>query len=128
MMKRILVIDDNKIVYEHIKKIINENSELKYKVEIKRSENGFEGLVEIAQNKPDLIFMDFEMIYLNGYETTAIIKQSDDYRDIPIVFFSGKESPFDKMQGLMLGANDYLHKAQLPIEVIVGTIKRNLGI
>lgn len=45
--------------------------------------------LEIAENKPDLLFLDIHMPVLNGEEILEIIKKSEDWKDIPVVMVSG---------------------------------------
>ena len=46
-------------------------------------------VLEIQEQKPDMIFLDIHMPVLNGEEILAIIKKSDELKDIPVVMVSG---------------------------------------
>jgi twitching motility two-component system response regulator PilG len=74
------------------------------------AENGFEALSKIARHHPDIIFVDIMMPRLDGYQTTAIIKNNTDYRDIPVVMLTSKDGLFDKARGRLVGSDLYLTK------------------
>jgi two-component system LytT family response regulator len=66
-----IIIDDEQLARQRIKRLLKEYSELTI---IAEAENGAEGLLLIEQHQPDLIFLDIEMPILNGFEmvfTTA---------------------------------------------------------
>ena len=60
--------------------------------------------------KPDLILMDVEMPEFNGYETVRMLKNSNDLKDVPIIFLTAKSDTSSEMEGLDLGAVDYITK------------------
>ena len=59
---------------------------------------------------PDLILLDVNMPDINGYEAAGRLKKDDDYKDIPVIFLSGRVDPKSEMFGLNMGALDYIHK------------------
>ena len=59
---------------------------------------------------PDMILLDVEMPDLNGYEAAQMLKDSDDLKKVPVIFLSAKSDPESEMEGLNLGALDYIHK------------------
>ena len=60
--------------------------------------------------QPDLILLDVEMPEINGYEAIKRLKSNDKYREIPVVFLTGRSDEKSEMEGLKLGAVDYIHK------------------
>lgn len=74
------------------------------------AENGFEALSKITRHRPDLIFVDIMMPRLDGYQTTAIIKNNAEFRDIPIIMLTSKDGLFDKARGRVVGSDLYLTK------------------
>jgi len=74
------------------------------------AENGFEALSKIARHHPDLVFVDIMMPRLDGYQTTAIIKNNEDYRTTPVVMLTSKDGLFDKARGRVVGSDQYLTK------------------
>ncbi len=78
--------------------------------EIVTAENGFEALSKISQHQPDLIFVDIMMPRLDGYQTTAIIKNNVEYQDTPVIMLTSKDGLFDKARGRVVGSDLYLTK------------------
>jgi len=60
--------------------------------------------------KPDLIMLDVKMPDIDGYEAIKRLKSDDRYKDIPVIFLSAKDDEHSEMEGLKLGAVDYIHK------------------
>jgi len=59
---------------------------------------------------PQLILLDVEMPDMNGYEAVKELKSSEKYREIPVIFLTGMSDPHNEIEGLKLGAVDYIHK------------------
>jgi len=74
------------------------------------AENGFEALSMITRHHPDLIFVDIMMPRLDGYQTTAIIKNNAEFRDTPVIMLTSKDGLFDKARGRVVGSDLYLTK------------------
>jgi twitching motility two-component system response regulator PilG len=72
--------------------------------------DGFDALSKISEHNPDLIFVDITMPRLDGYQTCALIKQSHQYKNTPVLMLSSKGGLFDKAKGRVVGADDYLTK------------------
>jgi putative two-component system response regulator len=59
---------------------------------------------------PHLILMDVEMPDTNGYEAVRMLKNSEAFKKIPIIFLTARNDSISEMEGLNLGALDYIHK------------------
>jgi len=106
--KRILLVDDEQINLEFFEVMLS-----KLGFETEKSDNGAEALELVKRFKPDLIILDNVMPRLSGWEVTKILKTSDEYRDFadtPIIMFSAMDDVKDKVEGLELGADDYITK------------------
>jgi DNA-binding response OmpR family regulator len=68
----------------------------------------------LKTNKPILILLDIEMPEMNGYEAIRILKADPETKDIPIIFLTAKANTDDEIQGLHMGAIDYLTKPLIP--------------
>jgi len=60
--------------------------------------------------KPDLIMLDVGMPDIDGYEAIKKLKSDDRFKEIPVIFLSAKDDEQSEMEGLKLGAVDYIHK------------------
>ena len=64
---------------------------------------------------PDLILLDVEMPEMNGYETIKRIKSNPVTGDIPVIFLTAQSTCEDELEGLSLGAIDYILKPFSPV-------------
>jgi len=60
--------------------------------------------------KPDLIMLDVGMPDMDGYEAIKKLKSDDRFKDVPVIFLSAMSDEKNEMEGLKLGAVDYIHK------------------
>lgn len=74
------------------------------------AEDGFDGLSKVVDHKPDVIFVDVMMPRLDGYQTCALIKNHRDFKDVPVVMLTSKDTLFDRARGKLVGCNQYLTK------------------
>ena len=82
------------------------------------AKNG-ETALSIAQKAaPDLILLDIMMPGIDGFEVCRRLKDNPDTAGIPVIFLSALTDTKDKVQGLQLGAVDYVSKPFQPDEVI----------
>ncbi|WP_088071520.1 response regulator transcription factor [Gottfriedia luciferensis] len=77
--------------------------------------DGQEALHVIQSQSIDLLILDIMMPKIDGYELTSLIRKQ---YNMPIIFLSAKTSDFDKVQGLVIGADDYMTKPFTPIELV----------
>jgi len=68
----------------------------------------------LEKNIPDLILLDVEMPEMNGYEAIKIIKNKEETKDIPVIFLTAKTDGDSELEGLSLGAIDYITKPFSP--------------
>jgi putative two-component system response regulator len=68
----------------------------------------------LEKNIPDLILLDVEMPETNGYDTIKILKSKNETADIPVIFLTGKTDGDSELEGLTLGAIDYITKPFSP--------------
>ena len=77
--------------------------------------NGLEGLNIINNNEIHLAIVDIMMPIMDGIEMT--MKAREKY-DFPIIFLSAKSEDLDKITGLNIGADDYITKPFVPLELL----------
>jgi putative two-component system response regulator len=68
----------------------------------------------LEKHIPDLILLDVEMPEMNGYETIQQVKNKQETQQIPIIFLTARSDSESELQGLSLGAIDYLSKPFSP--------------
>ncbi|MDR2584459.1 MAG: response regulator [Fibromonadaceae bacterium] len=64
----------------------------------------------LEKNIPDLILLDVEMPEMNGYEAIKLIKSKRETKDVPVIFLTAKTDGDSELEGLSLGAIDYITK------------------
>ena len=73
------------------------------------------GLAHHQRLKPDLVVLDVKMPRMDGYETLAALRRTD---DTPVLMVTALAEDLDKLQALRLGADDYVVKPFNPLEVV----------
>ena len=73
------------------------------------------GLAHHQRLKPDLVVLDVKMPRMDGYETLAALRRTD---DTPVLMVTALAEDIDKLQALRLGADDYVVKPFNPLEVV----------
>ena len=102
---KILVIDDSNTIRKTAEALLTRAGH-----QVVTAVDGFESLAKIADDPPDLIFVDIMMPRLDGYQTCALIKNNRRFCHIPVVMLSSKDGVFDKARGRIVGADAYLTK------------------
>lgn len=101
-MKNILIVEDEPNISDFLK---GELEYERYNVCIK--EDGREGLEEALKNEYDLIILDVMLSSMNGFEICRRLKRE---KQSPVIMLSAKDSVMDKVNGLQIGADDYIAK------------------
>jgi len=68
----------------------------------------------LKNNNPAIILLDIVMPEMNGYETIKILKSNPQTKDIPVIFLTALNEMEDEIEGLSLGAIDYITKPFKP--------------
>lgn len=74
------------------------------------AEDGYDGLSRMMDQRPDVIFIDIMMPRLDGYQTCALIKNHSEFKNIPAIMLTSKDSLFDRAWARLIGADQYLIK------------------
>lgn len=111
-MKKVLVVDDSKTILKTAKLILRDLYDVYLATEGKMA-------IDILQKKDiDIILMDVDMPEINGIETVREIKKKEDWKDIPVVFFTALASKEVVAQCLSVGMDGYVIKPYKPDELI----------
>jgi signal transduction histidine kinase/CheY-like chemotaxis protein len=103
--KQILIVDDR---WENRSVIVNLLSPLGFAMV--EAENGREALEKIGELPPDLIITDLSMPVIDGWEMLSQVRQSENFKNIPIIVSSASVYEMDKQQSLAAGGDDFLSK------------------
>jgi two-component system sensor histidine kinase/response regulator len=115
---RILIVDDERDLVEMLSFHLKKRG-----YETRLAYNGIEAWEELNSSHYDLLILDLMMPELDGWELCRLIRRNEnpELRGIPILILSARALPEDRIQGLELGADDYLTKpfslAELAIRI-----------
>ena len=113
MKKRILVVDDDKLIL----KIIEMNlSRAGY--EVFTVEKGMEAISFLKNQDVDLILLDIEMPIVSGMKTLELIRKKPEMADIPVIFLTASAERELVIEACRLEAADYVVKPCVPSELI----------
>ena len=102
---KILVVDDQPINVQLLKRKLEREG-----MQVAAAYSGQEALDLVAQDKPDLILLDVMMPEMDGIQVCQRLQASEDTRSIPIIFVTARSSKEGKLEGLGVGAVDYITK------------------
>jgi CheY-like chemotaxis protein/GAF domain-containing protein len=108
--RKVLVVDDD------IRNIFALTAALeRYNVTVQYAENGKDGL-ELLKKTPDVdvVLMDIMMPELDGYEVMRLIRQEEEWKELPIIALTAKAMRSDRDKCIQAGASDYISK---PVEL-----------
>lgn len=83
--------------------------------QISTASNGYEALVKLTKEIPDLVILDVMMPEMDGFETLRKIREVS---NIPVIMLTVLGQEVDKVRGLDLGADDYITKPFSPVELV----------
>ena len=101
-MKKILVVDDEKPISDIIK-----FNMAKEGYEVLTAFDGKEALAVFEAENPDILILDLMLPEIDGLEVARTIRKTS---NVPIIVLSAKDTEFDKVIGLEIGADDYVAK------------------
>jgi len=102
---KVMVVDDSNTIRRTAETILS-----KAGCEVVTAIDGFDSLAKIVDVVPDVIFVDIMMPRLDGYQTCALIKNNNEFKQTPVIMLSSKDGLFDKAKGRIVGADEYLTK------------------
>jgi diguanylate cyclase (GGDEF)-like protein len=101
----ILVAEDSKVVRAVLRRNLEDHG-----YAVLEADDGDSALRACRSTPPDAVLLDIEMPGLDGHQVLATMKADPELADIPVVFLTGRTNTADIVEGLRLGAHDYLKK------------------
>ena len=100
-------VDDKEIFTEALAQIASD-------IQCHTAENGLELFEWLSKHpdKPDVIFLDINMPLMNGWESLKRLKDTSDYRGIPIIMYSTSSAIQDIQKAYQLGVSLFLTKPE----------------
>jgi two-component system alkaline phosphatase synthesis response regulator PhoP len=112
MMKRILLIEDDKDIVELVRYNLEKDG-----YQVLSAAEGASGLAQIRKAPPDLLVLDLMLPKLSGLEICKEVRKDISLNRLPILILTAKGEEADRVVGLELGADDYVTKPFSPREL-----------
>jgi DNA-binding response OmpR family regulator len=106
----ILVVDDEKRMVRFIRLNLEQDG-----FQVVSAYNGTEALDQVRRALPNLVILDVMMPDINGFEVLKKIREAS---SVPVIMLTAKGEEDDRIQGLELGADDYVTKPFSPRELV----------
>ncbi len=103
MTQSILVVEDDKGLQKYLRELLLDNG---YAVQI--AGDGIIALDHLAKTQPDLLVLDLGLPNMSG--ETVCLEVRKKYKNLPVIILTARDSITDIVQGLNLGADDYITK------------------
>ncbi|AFM39361.1 response regulator containing a CheY-like receiver domain and an HTH DNA-binding domain [Desulfosporosinus acidiphilus SJ4] len=120
---KVLIADDQKLLRESFRTIIERNSEIKV---VACASNGKEAYELCGKLRPDVVLMDISMPLCNGTEATKLIKSQ--YPNIKVLIVTASDDQIDVCQAIRNGADGYILKSVGTEELILSIKSTFLGL
>lgn len=123
MAKRILLIEDEEIVKDLLKRKLTQEG---YDIYI--ANDGEEGLRKMREMepKPDLVLLDIIMPKMNGFEVLEKINEDEKLKKIPCIIISNSGQPVELDRAKRLGAKDWLIKTEFDPKTVIEKVKKQI--
>jgi DNA-binding response OmpR family regulator len=111
IIMKILLVDDERRIIEVLEAYLEREG-----YEIHSADNGIDALKKAKSINPDLIILDLMLPDISGEEVCRLVRKES---DVPILMLTAKSAEDDRINGIVMGADDYLTKPFSPREVVV---------
>tara|TARA_E500000075_G_scaffold134720_1_gene152318 strand:+ start:1047 stop:1724 length:678 start_codon:yes stop_codon:yes gene_type:complete len=111
--KSILVVDD-----EHDLLDLLEYNLKKEGFKVYLADNGEKGINLAQKHQPDLVLLDVMMPEMSGFEVCEALRQDADIKRLPIIFLTAKDDEASEVEGLTIGADDYITKPISTVKLV----------
>jgi len=111
--KQILIVEDEKPIRDMIAFGLKRAG-----FDVREAEDCSSARARIADQRPDLLLVDWMLPDQSGLELTRAIKRNKDTEDLPVIMLTARADEHDKVSGLEGGADDYVTKPFSPRELL----------
>jgi two-component system, cell cycle response regulator len=108
----VLLVEDSAVIRALVRRMLVAGGHT-----VAEAADGAAALAICRERPPDVVLLDVEMPEMSGFDVLAAMKADPGLRDIPVVFLTGRSNTADIVDGLRLGAHDYLRKPCEPTEL-----------
>ena len=109
---KLLVVEDNKQLRDYLQLILSDH------YEVLTAKNGEDALQKLASWDSQLIISDVMMPKMDGFELLTHLKDTDQYRHLPVIMLTARSEMEDRLKALRIGVDDYLLKPFVEDELL----------
>lgn len=110
-MTKVLIVDDEQVILEVLEAYFEKEGWI-----VQFASNGLEALKKITNEKPDIIILDLMLPDISGEEVCRLTRKVS---NVPIIMLTAKSAEDDLINGIVIGADDYVTKPFSPREVVI---------
>jgi two-component system, OmpR family, phosphate regulon response regulator PhoB len=123
-VRQILVVEDEQAIREMVAYALRRAG-----FDVSEAANSQDARVRLADQRPDLMLVDWMLPDMSGLELTRLVKRDPGTRDVPIIMLTARAAEGDKVAGLDGGADDYMTKPFSPRELLsrINAVLRRSG-
>jgi len=114
---KIIIVDDDRETRELLAMALQMED-----FEVTQAANGLRLISTLHVDQPDLILLDVNMSWIDGFELCRAVRKNEDFKDIPVIFISARSSSADVKRGIEAGAADYFTKP-IELQTLIARIK-----
>lgn len=115
--RKVMIVDDDREMRDLLAMALTHQG-----FEVAQAANGLRLISTLQVDRPDLILMDVNMSWIDGFELCRSVHKNEEFARIPVVFVSARSSASDVKRGLDAGAADYFTKP-VDIQTLIGRIR-----
>ncbi len=119
-VRTILAVDDDEVMRSALRRILEEEG---FKVHM--AEDGLELSKVLETTRLDVILLDVNLPWVDGYELCKLIKSHHSLKSVPLILISARKTKEDVERGFEAGADDYVTKP-FDIDHIVKVINEKI--
>ncbi len=114
---KIIIVDDDRETRELLALALQMED-----FEVTQAANGLRLISTLHVDQPDLILLDVNMSWIDGFELCRAVRKNEDFKEIPVIFISARSSSADVKRGIEAGAADYFTKP-IELQTLIARIK-----
>lgn len=102
---KVTIVDDDRESREFLSLLLSEEG-----FRVHTAANGLRLISLLKIKRPDVILLDVNMSWIDGFELCRAVKRNEEFCDIPVIFITGRTAAEDRRRGLEAGAVGYFTK------------------
>jgi len=103
--RKVVIVDDDRSLRDRLQQVLEADG-----YQVAQAPSGLRLLSLLEVDRPDVILLDVAMSWINGFELCRAMKSNAIYKNIPVVFISGRSGSSDIERGMSCWAADYFVK------------------